>query len=226
MRGLPFALLLALVLPTLGRAEPPEGQLPPDAVAVVDDAVIARSTFHLWMATALRGRDEPLDSPEFGRCIEARRRSYRHLHGDRVRLRRSCARDHRQALSEVMQFLIQAEWVQGEAVYRGVSISDTRVRRSLARQKREAFPTERDYRRFLRSSGMTEEMVLFRVRLDMLQQRLIARAGRDIEPTRDPRVRARRQQRAISRYIAEFTRRWRARTACALGYVVAECGPN
>jgi hypothetical protein len=70
---------------------------------------------------------------------------------------------------------------------------------------------------------MTEAMVLFRVRISLLQERLTARAARQIEPTRDPLVRARRRERAITRYITEFRARWVLLTACAPGYLVREC---
>jgi len=36
----------------------------------------------------------------------------------------------------------------------------------------------------------------------------------------------RRQQRAIERFITGFRVRWEARTVCAPGYVVEECGAN
>ena len=90
----------------------------------------------------------------------------------------------------------------------------------------QVFRTERAYRRWLRRSGMTAQMILFRVRLDLLQRRLAAHATRDVRPTRDPHVRARRQQRALDRFITDFRARWEALTACAPGYVVEECGAN
>ena len=123
-----------------------------------------------------------------------------------------------------MQFLIQRAWVEGEAALLGIEVSDDRVRRSLERQKRAAFRSEREYRRFLESSGMTEEMILQRVRGEILQSRLAARAVADIEPSDDPRVRARRQQRALDRYIADFRARWLSITRCARDYRVRECG--
>ena len=69
-------------------------------------------------------------------------------------------------------------------------------------------------------------MVLFRVRLSLLQERLIACVAHSIRPTRDPRVRARRQQRVITRFVTGFRARWEAVTACAPGYVIEDCGAN
>jgi SurA N-terminal domain len=223
-----LALLVAgaVAVPSVAWADEPAEPFPPDAVAVVGETVIDRATFDVWFDAAAKGMREVVDPPAFRRCIARRREAlpYRHLDGDRARLRRSCARDHRQLVSEVMQFLIEAEWLQGEAELQDIRVSDERVRRELKRQKELVFRNERAYRRFLRTSGMTREMVLFRVRLNVLQRRLTNHVTRDITPTRDPRVRARRQQRALERFIVDFRARWRAETSCADGYVVRECG--
>ncbi len=46
------------------------------------------------------------------------------------------------------------------------------VRRSFERQKREGFRTERAFRQFLRSSGLTPGDLLTRVEVNVLQQGL------------------------------------------------------
>ena len=68
-----------------------------------------------------------------------------------------------------MQFLIQAEWVQQEAEEQDVKVSDAEVKRSFEDQKKQAFPNDKAYQEFLKTSGMTEEDILFRVKLDPLQ---------------------------------------------------------
>jgi SurA-like N-terminal domain len=225
MRAWPVAVLAALAVPASASAEQYADPVPPDAVADVVDTPITRATFDVWFEVAGKGRREAYDPPDFERCIARRMRSrtYRHLDGDRARLRRSCARDYREIKAEVVRFLIEAEWLQREAAFQGIAVSDARVRHYLEGQKRQVFRSEREFRRWLRRSGMTREMLLFRVRLDLLQLLLIRRAARQIEPTRDPRVRARREQRAITRYIREFRSRWEPLTHCAPGFVVSQC---
>ena len=71
-----------------------------------------------------------------------------------------------------MQFLIQAEWVEQEAEEQDIKISDKEIERALEDQKKQAFPNDKQYEEFLASSGMTEEDVLFRVKLSQLQQKL------------------------------------------------------
>ena len=67
-----------------------------------------------------------------------------------------------------MQFLIQAEWVQQEAEKQDVKVTDAQINKSLEDQKKQAFPNEKAYKEYLKSSGLTEEDVLFRVKLDQL----------------------------------------------------------
>ena len=78
-----------------------------------------------------------------------------------------------------MQFLIQAEWVQQEAEDRDVEVSDAEVKKSFDDQKKQAFPKEEDYAKFLKDSGMSEEDILFRVKLDQLQTKLTQKVTKD-----------------------------------------------
>ena len=70
-----------------------------------------------------------------------------------------------------MQFLIQAEWVQQEAEERDIEVTDEEVKKPFEDQKKQAFPNDKDYQQFLKTSGMTEEDILFRVKLDAAPDR-------------------------------------------------------
>jgi foldase protein PrsA len=84
-----------------------------------------------------------------------------------------------------MQFLIQAEWVEQEAEQQGIKVSQKAVAKSLADQKKQAFPSEKAYQQFLKTSGMSEDDILFRVKLDQLQQKLTAKATEDSQKVSD-----------------------------------------
>jgi hypothetical protein len=86
--------------------------------------------------------------------------------------------------AEVMSFLIQGEWVTGEARTRGIEVTPERVRRAFRRQKRGAFESERQYRRYLRRSRLTQGQVLFRVKLDLLRTSSCAMSWRLRSPSR------------------------------------------
>ena len=89
-----------------------------------------------------------------------------------------------------MQFLIQAEWVQQEAEKQDIKVSDAEVKRSFEDQKKQSFPKDKDYQEFLKTSGMTEEDILFRVKLDVLQTKLTQKITEERDarsPTRTSR---------------------------------------
>jgi foldase protein PrsA len=73
---------------------------------------------------------------------------------------------------QVMQFLVSAKWIEGEAKDRGLSASPAEVDRQFEETKDQSFPSEKAYKRFLRSSGQTEEDLKFRVRLDVLSNKI------------------------------------------------------
>ena len=174
---------IAFALATLGlgalTAAGCGNSVPAGSVAKVGDATITKQEFDKWLKTAATGQAQGgaasvPDPPTFRKCIDAKQKQPQ-LGGGRPsesQLRTQCRQEYDQLKGEVMQFLIQAEWVQQEAEEQGVRVSEAEVRRSFEDQKKQAFPKEKGYRDFLRTSGMTEQDILFRVRLDTLQQKL------------------------------------------------------
>jgi foldase protein PrsA len=73
---------------------------------------------------------------------------------------------------QVMQFLVSAKWIEGEAKERGLSATDAEVKRQFEQTKDQSFPNDKAYKRFLKTSGQTEEDLLFRVRLDVLSNKI------------------------------------------------------
>jgi foldase protein PrsA len=73
---------------------------------------------------------------------------------------------------QVMQFLISSDWIAGEAKERGLSASGEEVNRQFAQTKKQSFPNDKAYKKFLASSGQTVEDLLFRVKLDVLSNKI------------------------------------------------------
>src|SRR3954454_21387990 len=73
---------------------------------------------------------------------------------------------------QVMQFLVSAKWIEGEAKDRGVSATDAEVDRQFKQTKDQSFPNDKAYQKFLKTSGQTEEDLKFRVRLDVLSNKI------------------------------------------------------
>jgi hypothetical protein len=82
-----------------------------------------------------------------------------------------------------------------------------------------------EYRRFLKESRYTRRDVRERVEIQLLstrlQERFEAQIARETEDESE-------EQRAFTKFIAEFNARWRARTVCAPKYAIERCsnGPN
>jgi foldase protein PrsA len=184
MRHASIRSLCALAVTGLGAAVIAGcgNDVPPNAVAKVGDSVITQAEFDKWLRTAAssqaQGGHQDVavpDPPEFADCVAAKAKQPlaegQKKPGD-AELKKQCKDEYETLRREVMQFLIQAEWVQQEADQQGVEVSDKEVRRSLEEQKKASFPNEKAYREFIKSSGMSEEDILFRVKLDQLQQKL------------------------------------------------------
>jgi foldase protein PrsA len=156
--------------------------VPANAVATVNDTPIRKADFDKWLRTASQGQSRsgtaslPVpDPPSFANCVSS-------LKGQPApkgtktptdaQLKKQCKQQYTQLKGEVMQFLIQAQWVQQEAGKQGIKVSDADVQRSFQDQKKQAFPTDAAYQKFLKTSGMSEQDILFRVKLDTLQQKL------------------------------------------------------
>jgi foldase protein PrsA len=171
------AVLGAAVLAGCGNS------VPSGAVAKVGDAEITKEEFDKWLKSASQGaaaggQVAAPDPPDFKRCIAAKREQPQPQGGAKPtasQLEKQCRDEYDQLKGDVMQFLIQAEWVQQEAGEQDINVSDQEVRNRLEEEKKRAFPGkngEKRYQEFLKTSGMSEEDILFRFKLETLQQKL------------------------------------------------------
>jgi foldase protein PrsA len=157
--------------------------VPAGSVAKVGDATIEKSEFDKWMKSASAGSAQggqatAPDPPEFSKCVAAKKKQPVPKGTNKpsdAELKKQCKTEYDQLKGDVMQFLIQAEWVQQESEEQGIKVSDQEVKNRLEEEKSRAFPGksgEKRYQEFLRTSGMTEADILFRFKLETLQQKL------------------------------------------------------
>ena len=174
--------------------------VPAGAVAKVGDSTITQDEFDKWMNIAVRGQSQAPggaaavpDPPDFEKCVAAKKKTPvpkgQQKPSDDA-LKKQCKNDYDTLKREVMQFLIQGEWVQQEADKRGIKVKPAELQKALEDQKKQVFPNDKQYKQFLKSSGMTEEDVLFRVKLNELQQRLTQNATEDAKKVSDEDVSA------------------------------------
>jgi foldase protein PrsA len=161
--------------------------VPPNAVAKVGDETITQGEFDKWLNTAVKSQAQGgtavvPDPPDFPKCVAAKKKAPA-PQGQKKQtdaaLKKQCKTEYDTIKKQVMQFLIQAEWVQQEADKRDITVSEKAVRKSFEDQKKQAFPTDKAYKQFLESSGMTEADILFRVKLSQLQEKLTQKVTED-----------------------------------------------
>ena len=172
--------------------------VPAGAVAKVGDSTITQDEFDKWLSTAARGNAQGgqavvPDPPDYKKCVAAKGKTpvpQGQKKPTNDALKKQCKSEYDQLKREVMQFLIQAEWVQQEAADQDIKVSDKEIEKSFEDQKKQAFPNDKQYTEFLASSGMTEEDILFRVKLDQLQQKLTQKVTEDAKKVSDDDISA------------------------------------
>ena len=167
--------------------------VPAGAVAKVGESTISQDEFDKWLAIAVKGQGQAgaaavPDPPDFKKCVAAKKKTpvaKGQTRPSDAQLKKQCKTEFDNVKREVMQFLIQAEWMQQEADEQGIEVKDAELKKALEDQKKQAFQNDKQYEDYLASSGMTEQDVLFRVRLNQLQEKLVKKVTEDAKKVSD-----------------------------------------
>ena len=89
-----------------------------------------------------------------------------------AQLKTQCKQEYDALRDQVLQLLVSFKWIEGEAKAQDIKVSDTEVKKSFDKQKKESFPKDADFEKFLKDSGQTEDDILKRVRLDVLSNKI------------------------------------------------------
>src|SRR3954447_7505213 len=157
--------------------------VPGNAVANVDGTLVTTQQFGHWMTVAARsqnptgGAASVPDAPTFAKCVAAKRETQpKPPKGQKAptaaQLKAQCKQEYDGLRDQVMQFLISAQWIQGEAKDQDITVTEADVQKRFAQTKKQSFPKEADYQKFLKQSGMTQADILFRVKLDALSSKI------------------------------------------------------
>jgi foldase protein PrsA len=157
------------------------GGVPGNAVATVDGNAIDKDAFNHWMNVAAKTSGQPNasvpDSPDFKNCVAQKRKTLPKPAKGQPKttdqqLKDQCKQEYTALRDQVMQLLTRFEWIEGEAKEQGIKVSDADVKKSFEEQKKQSFPKEADYQKFLKQNGQSEEDILERVRLDLLSNKI------------------------------------------------------
>ena len=152
MRHAPIKTALTLALTGLGAATFAAcgNDVPPDAVAKVGDSVVTQDEFDKWLDMASSQAQTTTgsaavapDPPEFTKCVAAKKKQPVQPGQPKptnAALKDQCKQEFDTLKTQVMQFLIQSEWVQQEAEAQDVSVSDKEVSQLPGRGEEAGFP--------------------------------------------------------------------------------------
>jgi foldase protein PrsA len=159
--------------------------VPSDAVANVDGEVIDKSEFDHWLDAAARSQQAMPgappqqvalpDPPEFRKCAAAKVKQPAQPGTPPLnegQARQLCKQEYDLLRDQVMQFLISSRWIEAEAEDRGIEASKSEVDKMFEEQKRQSFPNDQGYKQFLQASGQTEADLKYRVKLDVLSNKV------------------------------------------------------
>jgi foldase protein PrsA len=158
------------------------GGVPGNAVAEVDGTAIEKDQFNHWMNVAAKqqtqgGAGTVPDAPEYTKCVaEKRKTAPKPAKGQPKttdeQLKKQCEQEYQQLRDQVMQLLTSFQWIEGEAEEQGVKVSDAEVKKTFEQQKKQSFPKDADYQKFLKDYDQTEEDILQRIKLDLLSNKI------------------------------------------------------
>ena len=135
------------------------GGVPGNAVATVDGEAIDKQDFSHWMTVATKQSGQPnavVPDPDadYAKCVAAKRKATPAPAKGQpkvtdAQLKTQCKTEYEQLRNQVLQLLISFKWIQGEADAMGIKVSDAEVKKAFDEQKKQSFPKEEDYKKFI-----------------------------------------------------------------------------
>jgi foldase protein PrsA len=166
--------------------------VPGNSVAVMDGNPITTQAFDHWMYVAAKGNASqspgapvivPTDPPAFTACIAQVRKQIPSLAKtpDKT-IKSDCGQLFTSLSSQVMDFLIKAYWYQAEAHKLGINITPAQINKAFESAKKQQFPTAAQFTEFLSETGQTLQDIMFRVKINQIYEKLLARYTPKVTP--------------------------------------------
>jgi len=151
-----------------------------NAVASVGGSPISRQALAHWGYVAAIGATQqspgsPIiipDPPSYTKCIASLRKIAPATVTVKV-LQNAC----QMQFANTMEYLIRTDWIQGQAAAEGLKVTSSQVQKQFETEKNQQFKTAEQFQLFLTQSGFTEQDILYRVRISLLQSKLATPAA-------------------------------------------------
>ncbi len=142
------AVALIVIFVSSGKNEIPSG-----AVARAGNLSISDKAFDHWFAIAAKSQQQAQPDKDKKK---------------KDAIPKKGTQEYNQLRDQVMQFLINAAWIEQEASEKGVTASQKDIDKEFEKTKKQFFPKKKDFEKFLKTSGMSEDDVMVRVKLQLL----------------------------------------------------------
>lgn len=136
--------------------------------------------------------------------------SYEHWLGVEKAMGGTTNADHR-----ALGFLITSSWVVGEAAARHLSVSEEDVKKRLAQVEKQSFTKPGALNAFLAKSHQTNDDLMARVRLELLQDKIAGQVTSSVSSAR--------RKAHLTAFERNFQAHWRRVTDCLPAYVMEDC---
>src|SRR3954452_8295075 len=159
--------------------------VPSNSVAKVGDTAITKEQFNHWLTAAAKQQAQTTgqkpqdvvapDPPDFTACSAAKAKQKVPKGVPKPKpadLKAQCKQEYSGLRDQTMQFLISAQWLLQESKNRKITASDKEVQTTFQQQKKQSFPKEADYQKYLATSGQTEADLIYRIKLSVLTNKL------------------------------------------------------
>jgi foldase protein PrsA len=172
--------------------------VPSGSVVAVSGNAITTRAFNHWMYIAAKGQTQsnpgaplvvPNDPPDFNGCVAQVRKAVPNLAKvPSKQLKATCKQLFTSLSTQVLDFLIRAYWYQADAAKHHVSVSSKAVQDAFNRDKASQFgSSQSSFQSFLSQSGQTTQDVLYRVRVNLIYQKLVKK---ELKPVTNSAVNA------------------------------------
>ncbi len=206
-------------------ASAPAGPASPgEPVGCVASFSVTESSFDHWMQVATdatlggSGKKPVPVPPRYAACVA---RLAKRAHGrpkpTPAELRARCEREYRALRSQTLGFLLSSAWLLNEAKALKVEVSGAEALQRFIKTRNQAFPKAGEFSAFLRSSGETVSDLIFRVKLNLISERLQAQV---LAGASTPQAKSK----ALAQFVKDFRTKWQSQTYCRAGFVVSDCG--
>jgi foldase protein PrsA len=153
------------------------GGIPSDAVVQVGGNPVTKSTFEHWVKVAAAsggatagGKVVVPDPPTYSACIANLRATQPKpakgaASASNAQLKTQCEQQYTTYKTSALNFLIQSSWIIGQAEEMKIAASKQEVEKTFNKLKKQQFPKQAEYEKFLKSTGFTTSDLLLRVKV-------------------------------------------------------------